>query len=142
MDERFQLRKLWRADYEKPMRTGHKQGEIQLNCFFLKIFICGLRLTALAIRGRCRTAASPKLFTFREAGMLVSPVTISLPSPRTTDPPCFTTGYKRLTEGGHWVLLFGFLMGKAFGFRVSGFWLLGFWAFGFLVWEAFGRENC
>jgi hypothetical protein len=24
---------LWRADYEKPMRTGHKQGEMQLSCF-------------------------------------------------------------------------------------------------------------
>jgi hypothetical protein len=24
---------LWRVDYEKPVRTGHKQGEMQLNCF-------------------------------------------------------------------------------------------------------------
>jgi hypothetical protein len=24
---------LWREDYEKPVRTGHKQGEMQLNCF-------------------------------------------------------------------------------------------------------------
>jgi hypothetical protein len=24
---------LWRVDYEKPMRTGHKQGEMQLNSF-------------------------------------------------------------------------------------------------------------
>jgi hypothetical protein len=22
-------------DYEKPMRTGHKQGKMQLNCFYL-----------------------------------------------------------------------------------------------------------
>jgi hypothetical protein len=28
-------RELWRADCEKPMRTGHKQGEMQLNCFYL-----------------------------------------------------------------------------------------------------------
>jgi hypothetical protein len=26
---------LWRSDYEKPMRTGHKQGEMRLNCFHL-----------------------------------------------------------------------------------------------------------
>jgi hypothetical protein len=26
---------VWRVDYEKPMRTGHKQGEMQLNCFYL-----------------------------------------------------------------------------------------------------------
>jgi hypothetical protein len=25
--------KLWRADSEKPMRTGHKKGEMQLSCF-------------------------------------------------------------------------------------------------------------
>jgi hypothetical protein len=38
------------------------------------------------------------------------------------------------------LLLFGFLMGKAFGFSFLAF---GFWAFGFLVWEAFRREkNC
>jgi hypothetical protein len=24
---------IWRVDYEKPMRTGHKEGEMQLNCF-------------------------------------------------------------------------------------------------------------
>jgi hypothetical protein len=23
---------LWITDYEKPMRTGHKQGEMQLSC--------------------------------------------------------------------------------------------------------------
>jgi hypothetical protein len=43
------------------------------------------------------------------------------------------------------LLLFGFLMEKAFGFTCSGFWFLAFGllAFGFLVWEAFGREkNC
>jgi hypothetical protein len=27
---------LWRADCEKPMSTGHKQGEMQLDCFFLR----------------------------------------------------------------------------------------------------------
>jgi hypothetical protein len=27
---------VWRADYEMPMRTGHKKGEMQLNCFYLK----------------------------------------------------------------------------------------------------------
>jgi hypothetical protein len=26
---------LWRADYEKPIRTGCQQGEIWLNCFYL-----------------------------------------------------------------------------------------------------------
>jgi hypothetical protein len=24
---------MWRVDYEKPMRTGHRQGEMQLSCF-------------------------------------------------------------------------------------------------------------
>jgi hypothetical protein len=24
---------VWRADYGKPMRTGHKQGEMQITCF-------------------------------------------------------------------------------------------------------------
>jgi hypothetical protein len=37
----------------------------------------------------------------------------------------FTTGYKRLTEGGQDTFGFGFVRGKAF------------W-----MWEAFGRENC
>jgi hypothetical protein len=36
-----------------------------------------------------------------EAGMQVSPVTMSCPSLRTVAPPCLPLGYKRLTEGGH-----------------------------------------
>jgi hypothetical protein len=24
---------MWRVDYEKPMRTGHKQVELELSCF-------------------------------------------------------------------------------------------------------------
>jgi hypothetical protein len=35
----------------------------------------------------CSTAAFPKLFMFREAGMQVSLVTMSHPSPRTVAPP-------------------------------------------------------
>jgi hypothetical protein len=37
---------------------------------------------------KSRTAASPKLFPFREAGMQVSPVTMSQPSQIATAPPC------------------------------------------------------
>jgi hypothetical protein len=87
---------------------------------------------------KCKTAAS-KLFTFREAGMQVSPVTMSHPSLNCCS-TLFTTGYKRLTEGGCQafllgrfafalrLLLFGFLMGKAFDLRLLGFW--AFWFFG------------
>jgi hypothetical protein len=31
--QRQRDRDLWRAGYEKPMRTGQKQGKMQLNCF-------------------------------------------------------------------------------------------------------------
>jgi hypothetical protein len=81
----------------------------------------------------------------REAGRQVSPVVMSRPSLRAYCSTLFTTGYKRLTEGGcggaftFWffeVLAFGFSGFLAFGFS-------GFWTFGFLLWEAFGKEkNC
>jgi hypothetical protein len=46
-------------------------------------------------RGKCRTAAFPKLVTFREAGMQVPLVTMSHPSPRTIgSPPCLPLGIK------------------------------------------------
>jgi hypothetical protein len=116
---------LWRVDYEKPMRTGHKQGEMQLFSLRLSInqdwHIPGHR------RGKCRTAAC-KLFRFREAGMQVSPVIMSHPKNRCST--LFTTGYKRFTEGGH----------QAFGLRLLVF-ALGLFALGFLMWEAFGRER-
>jgi hypothetical protein len=38
-------------------------------------------------KARCSTAAFPKLFTFREVGTQVSPVTMSRPSLRTVAPP-------------------------------------------------------
>jgi hypothetical protein len=44
----------------------------------------------------------------------------------------FTTGYKRLTEGGWRAFALGFLL-WAFCLRLL---LFGFWAFGFLMWEA------
>jgi hypothetical protein len=70
---------LWRMDYEKPTRTGYKLGKMQLSCF-LKMFICRLILAQLCHRrGKWRTAVSPKLFKFREAGTQVSPVTMSCP---------------------------------------------------------------
>jgi hypothetical protein len=46
--------------------------------------------------------------------MKVSPVVMSHPSLRTAA-TLFTTGYKRLTEGGHEAFAFGFLIWKAFG---------------------------
>jgi hypothetical protein len=34
-------RLLWTVDYEKPMRTGHKEGKMQLNSFFLRCLSVG-----------------------------------------------------------------------------------------------------
>jgi hypothetical protein len=31
----FSAHPVWRVDFEKPVRTGHKQGEMKLNCFSL-----------------------------------------------------------------------------------------------------------
>jgi hypothetical protein len=61
------------------------------------------------------------LFTFREAGAQISPVTVSR-LPENCCSTLFITGYKRLTEGGHQALVLGafaialrlLLMGKAF----------------------------
>jgi hypothetical protein len=64
---------VWRVDYEKPMRTGCKQGEMNFNCFYLQAKIG----TAPATKQESRTAVSSKFFSFREAGMQVSPVTMS-----------------------------------------------------------------
>jgi hypothetical protein len=41
-----------------------------------------------------KTAASAKLFIFREVGTQVSPVTMSCPSLRTTAPSCLPLGIK------------------------------------------------
>jgi hypothetical protein len=68
-------------------------------------------------RGKCSTAAFPKLFTFREVGMQVSHVTMLCPSPRTVaPPPCLPLDIKdslkedsRFFDGG--VFFMGFLMG-------------------------------
>jgi hypothetical protein len=44
-----------------------------------------------------RTAVSPKLFAFREAGTQVFPITMSCPSLRTAaPPPCLPLGIKKL----------------------------------------------
>jgi hypothetical protein len=69
---------------------------------------------------------------FREAGMQVSPVTMSHPSSRTAAPPCLPLSIKYSLKEDARLLLWGLLL-LAFGLL----------AFGFLVWEAFGREkNC
>jgi hypothetical protein len=71
-------------------------------------------------KGKCRTAASPKLFTFREAGTQVSPVTMSRPSLRTTAPPCLPLDIENsLKEDARLFAL------RVLGFRlfdVGGFW--------------------
>jgi hypothetical protein len=41
---------------------------------------------------------SPKLFVFREAGMQVSPATMSCPSPRASAPPCLPLGIRGLLK--------------------------------------------
>jgi hypothetical protein len=47
---------------------------------------------------RCSTAAFPKLFTFREAGF--SCYNVSLLPENCCPTSLFTTGYKRVAEGG------------------------------------------
>jgi hypothetical protein len=49
-------------------------------------------------KARCSSAAFPKLFMFREVEMQVSLVTVLLPELYSTS--LFTTGYRRLAEGG------------------------------------------
>jgi hypothetical protein len=124
---------VWRVDYEKPVRTGNKQGEMQLNCFFLRCLSVGQDWHSPGHRkGKCRTAASPKLFTFREAGMQ-----IVTPLPENHCSILFTTGYKKLTEGGLGgegrcgCLLWAFALGLFA-------WLLGFWL---SEMGGFGREK-
>jgi hypothetical protein len=65
-----------------------------------------------------------------------------MPLPENFCSTLFTTGYKRLTEGGHKAFCFGGFCFEAFalGILLWGFLLeafaFGFWAFGFLMWEA------
>jgi hypothetical protein len=78
---------------------------------------------------------------FREAGMQVSPVTMSHPSPWLHPDGC----YKRpLKEEEGLSAFWGFTL--AFGlFALGGFFVFEYWeedfTLGFLVWEAFGREK-
>jgi hypothetical protein len=77
------------------------------------------------------------LFTFREAGRQVSPVTMSCFSWRTAAPPCLPLGIKdSLEEDVRHFALGAFCLG-AFAFEAFGFWAFGFWMKGgFLMWEA------
>jgi hypothetical protein len=72
------------------------------------------------------------LFAFREAGMQVSPVTMSCPSPKASAPLCLPLFIKGplKEEEGLLLFAFGFWFGGLFGL-----WL-DFFALGFLVWEA------
>jgi hypothetical protein len=81
------------------------------------------------------------LFTFREAGTQVSPVTMSHPSLRTTAPLCLPLDIKdplkedRAGGGLFWAFCFGL-----FAFWVKGsFWLLGKWKL--FDMGGFGREK-
>jgi hypothetical protein len=51
-------------------------------------------------KAKCRTAAFPKLFTFREVGTQVSLVMMSGPSQELLLYLLVSTGYKRLAEEG------------------------------------------
>jgi hypothetical protein len=72
------------------------------------------------------------LFTFREAGMQVSPVTMSCPSLRTAVPPCLPLDIKDSLKKNL----------RFFALRAFALWLfaLGFlpeaFVFGFLMWVA------
>jgi hypothetical protein len=79
------------------------------------------------------------LFTFREAGMQVSPVTMSGPSPRTAAPPCLSLCIKdSLKEDQRFFALEVFALET---FCFGGFWLLDEGRL-FVVGN-FGREkNC
>jgi hypothetical protein len=107
---------------ERIMRSLRELDAAQL--FFLRCLSVGRDWHSLGHRrGKCRTAASPKLFTFREAGTQVFPVTVSCLSPRIAAPPCLALDIKDSLKEDR-LLLWAF-------------------AFCFLVWKAFGREeNC
>jgi hypothetical protein len=72
---------------------------------------------------RCSSAAFPKLFRNRNTGSFCYNVT---PFPENCCSTLFTTGYKRLTEGGHQASGFWLLEGEAF-LDVRGCEALGFW---------------
>jgi hypothetical protein len=78
------------------------------------------------------------LFTFRESGTQVFPITVSHPSSRTTALPCLPLDIKDSLKEDRRVLLWRLFALGAFCFGDFDF---GFWAFGFLVWEAFGKEK-
>jgi hypothetical protein len=112
----FVVSGLWEA-YEN--NTYARWDAAQL--FFLRCLSVGWNWHSPGQRrgGKCRMAASPKLFTFREAGTQVPPVTMSRPSRRTAAPPCLPLGIKdSLKEDTLGLLLWGFCFG-----------LLGFWLF-------------
>jgi hypothetical protein len=101
---------MWRVDYEKPLRTGHKQGKMQFTSF-----------SEIGTALGSRTTVSPKLFTFREAGReagtQVSPVTMSWASLRTAaPPPCLPLGIKDLLKEEEVLLLEAFTLGFCFCF--------------------------
>jgi hypothetical protein len=86
---------MWRADYKASMKTRHRHSSI----VFPKCLSVGRDWYGPGHGGgKCRIAASPKLFMFREAGTQVSLVTMSHPSLRTTAPPCLPLDIKDSLE--------------------------------------------
>jgi hypothetical protein len=110
----FYLAFVWRVDYEKLVRTG-----AQLLFLRLSVGQHRHRQPQPIKRGKCRTAAFPELFMFREAGTQVSPVTMPHLSLRTAAPPGLSMGIKDSQKKDARLLVFGF-------------WMKG----GFLIWEA------
>jgi hypothetical protein len=118
---------LWRMDYKKPMRTGHKQGKMQLTCFS-KIG------TALEVEQLCLLSC-----LHLEKQKQVSPITRSRASLRIATAPCLPLGVKDPLKEEEGPLLLAFALGYeafAFGFcllleaSVFCFWLFGvgrFW---------------
>jgi hypothetical protein len=103
---------LWGVDYEKPMRTWRKHSCAQWSTGWVWHGPSHRR----EWEAKCSTDAFPKLFTFREVESRFLLLQCHTPLWDCCSTSLFTTGYKKLAEGGHKV----FLMEEGFWW---GFWL-------------------
>jgi hypothetical protein len=91
------FRRLWRADYEKPMRRLDISKVRCSSAAFPKMFICRLRSAQPWLQKSCFSEVA-YIQRSRNEGFSCYNVT---PLPKNhCSISLFTTGYKRLTEGG------------------------------------------